>query len=83
MGLIANLRNKSGKRISCSVWTPGVAELAATLSAIFRFSMPTAANDQSAPSSGIRLKRVLVAGETVWENGKRTGSNPGVFLRGR
>lgn len=30
-----------------------------------------------------RLKRLLVAGETVWENGIRTGKNPGVFLRGR
>jgi N-acyl-D-aspartate/D-glutamate deacylase len=29
------------------------------------------------------VRRLLVAGETVWENGKRTGSNPGVFLRGR
>jgi hypothetical protein len=30
-----------------------------------------------------RVTRVLVAGDTVWENGRRTGSNPGVFLRGR
>jgi hypothetical protein len=28
-----------------------------------------------------RLKRVLVSGETVWENGKRTGGAPGTFLR--
>jgi hypothetical protein len=28
-----------------------------------------------------RLRRVVVAGETVWENGKRVGGNPGVFLR--
>jgi hypothetical protein len=41
------------------------------------------ANDQSAPLKRDKLKRVLVAGETVWENGKRTGNNPGVFLRGR
>ena len=27
-----------------------------------------------------KLTRVLVAGETVWENGRRTGSTPGVFL---
>ncbi|MBW8885897.1 MAG: hypothetical protein JF612_14235, partial [Planctomycetia bacterium] len=27
------------------------------------------------------LARVIVAGETVWENGKRTGGSPGVFLR--
>ncbi len=30
-----------------------------------------------------RLQRVMVSGETVWENGKRTGSNPGVLLRRR
>jgi dihydroorotase-like cyclic amidohydrolase len=35
------------------------------------------------PSLQYRVKRVLVAGDTVWENGKRTGNNPGVFLRGR
>lgn len=28
-----------------------------------------------------RLTRVIVAGETVWENGKRTGISPGTFLR--
>jgi hypothetical protein len=28
-----------------------------------------------------KLARVMVAGETVWENGKRTGGSPGVFLR--
>jgi hypothetical protein len=28
-----------------------------------------------------KLNRVMVAGETVWENGKRVGGNPGVQLR--
>jgi hypothetical protein len=28
-----------------------------------------------------KLKRVMVAGETVWENGKRVGGSPGVQLR--
>ena len=28
-----------------------------------------------------KLARVMVAGETVWENGKRAGGTPGVFLR--
>jgi hypothetical protein len=28
-----------------------------------------------------KLSRVMVAGETVWENGKPTGALPGVFLR--
>jgi hypothetical protein len=28
-----------------------------------------------------KLARVMVAGETVWENGTRTGGTPGVFLR--
>jgi hypothetical protein len=28
-----------------------------------------------------KLARVMVAGETVWENGKRTGGTPGIFLR--
>jgi hypothetical protein len=41
------------------------------------------ASDQSAsePIVWKRLARVMVAGETVWENGKRTGGLPGVFLR--
>jgi hypothetical protein len=30
-----------------------------------------------------RLQRVMVSGESVWENGKRTGSTPGVLLRRR
>ncbi|HEY3392480.1 MAG TPA: M14 family zinc carboxypeptidase [Lacipirellulaceae bacterium] len=35
-----------------------------------------------APDWG-RLKRLVVAGETVWENGKRVGSSPGgFFVRG-
>jgi hypothetical protein len=28
-----------------------------------------------------KLARVMVAGETVWENGKRIGGTPGIFLR--
>jgi imidazolonepropionase-like amidohydrolase len=28
-----------------------------------------------------KLERVMVAGETVWEHGKRTGQNCGVQLR--
>jgi predicted deacylase len=28
-----------------------------------------------------KLSRVIVAGETVWENGHRTGGKPGAFLR--
>jgi hypothetical protein len=35
------------------------------------------------PSLQYRVKRVLVAGETVWDNARWTGRNPGVFLRGR
>jgi hypothetical protein len=30
---------------------------------------------------GRRLQRVVVAGETVWENGRRVGGTPGVKLR--
>ncbi len=29
------------------------------------------------------LERVLVAGETIWQNGKRTGGSPGILLRRR
>ncbi len=35
----------------------------------------------SEPIDWKRLARVMVAGETVWENGKRTGGSPGIFLR--
>ena len=28
-----------------------------------------------------RLARVMVAGETVWKDGKRAGGTPGIFLR--
>jgi hypothetical protein len=35
------------------------------------------------PHLPYKVARLLVAGETVWENGKRTGSNPGVLLRGK
>jgi hypothetical protein len=28
-----------------------------------------------------KLNRIMVAGETVWENGKRTGCNCGIQLR--
>jgi hypothetical protein len=35
------------------------------------------------PYLSFGVKRVLVAGKTVWENGKRTGRNPGIFLRAR
>ena len=28
-----------------------------------------------------KLARVMVAGETVWENGSRVGGTPGIFLR--
>jgi hypothetical protein len=37
--------------------------------------------DAKAPVDWNRLARVLVAGETVWENGKRVGGSPGIFLR--
>ena len=43
----------------------------------------TAVAVETEPNTGSQVKRVLVAGETVWENGKRTGNNPGIFLRGR
>jgi hypothetical protein len=40
------------------------------------------------PSAGVKqatdwkkLSRVMVAGETVWENGKRSGGAPGILLR--
>jgi len=35
----------------------------------------------SKPIDWKKLVRVMVAGETVWENGKRAGGTPGVFLR--
>jgi hypothetical protein len=35
------------------------------------------------PIDGGRLTRVMVAGETVWENGRRTGQTPGMLLRRR
>ncbi len=43
-------------------------------------------NDVSNPKAGEavdwkKLARVMVAGETVWENGTRVGGTPGVFLR--
>ncbi len=28
-----------------------------------------------------KLSRVMVSGETVWENGKRTDGSPGIFLQ--
>jgi hypothetical protein len=40
-----------------------------------------AQQDASKPIDWKKLARVMVAGETVWENGKRTGGSPGVFLR--
>jgi hypothetical protein len=46
------------------------------------FAVDTPA-DAAGPPDWKRLQRVMVSGETVWENGKRTGSNPGVLLRGR
>jgi hypothetical protein len=42
-----------------------------------------AAADTSRPPDWKRLRRVMVSGETVWENGKRTGGTPGVLLRRR
>jgi hypothetical protein len=33
------------------------------------------------PIDGTKLSRVLVAGETVWQNGKLTGTTPGMQLR--
>ena len=33
------------------------------------------------PADWKQLKRVIVAGETVWEDGKRTNFTPGIFLR--
>jgi hypothetical protein len=41
------------------------------------------ATDVSAAPDLSRLVRVMVSGETVWENGKRSGNNPGVLLSGR
>jgi cytosine/adenosine deaminase-related metal-dependent hydrolase len=38
-------------------------------------------SDGSDPLDWRRLKRVVVAGETVWADGKRTGGNPGALLR--
>ncbi|HEX3600243.1 MAG TPA: M14 family zinc carboxypeptidase [Lacipirellulaceae bacterium] len=37
--------------------------------------------DESSPADWKRLARVIVAGETVWENGKRPDLAPGIFLR--
>lgn len=37
--------------------------------------------DESTPVDWKRLSRVIVAGESVWENGKRTDFTPGTFLR--
>jgi hypothetical protein len=38
------------------------------------------AQDSSKPIDWKKLARVMVAGETVWENGKRTGGSPGISL---
>jgi hypothetical protein len=46
---------------------------------LFFNDVPTASSAQ--PIDWKNLSRVMVAGETVWENGKRTGSLPGVLLR--
>jgi hypothetical protein len=40
-----------------------------------------AAANVDQPIDWKKLKRVMVAGETVWENGKRAGASPGVQLR--
>ncbi len=37
--------------------------------------------DESSPTDWKRLTRVIVAGETVWEDGQRTEFTPGIFLR--
>jgi hypothetical protein len=34
------------------------------------------------PVDWARLKRVVVAGETVWKNGQQAGGTPGAFIRG-
>ncbi|MEX0611973.1 MAG: hypothetical protein WD229_07620, partial [Pirellulales bacterium] len=46
---------------------------------LFFDDVPTANSMQ--PIDWKKLKLVMVAGETVWENGKRAGSTPGVWLR--
>jgi hypothetical protein len=37
--------------------------------------------EPKSPVDWNQLARVIVAGETVWENGKRVGGSPGIFLR--
>jgi hypothetical protein len=37
--------------------------------------------DEASAADWNRLARVIVAGETVWEDGKRTEFTPGIFLR--
>jgi hypothetical protein len=44
------------------------------------FALPGKA-DAKAAVNWHELARVVVAGETVWESGKRIGGTPGVFLR--
>ncbi len=39
------------------------------------------AGDSASPVAWQKLQRVMVAGETVWHNGKRAGGSPGVQLR--
>ena len=53
VGADRELAQQIWKRISCSVWIPSVAELAATLSAIYRSWIPTLRTTSRHRSSGI------------------------------
>ncbi|MCI0332272.1 MAG: hypothetical protein L0228_03475 [Planctomycetes bacterium] len=47
----------------------------------FQFFAPPQPADAAGALDWKKLDRVMVAGETVWENGKRTNANPGIQLR--
>jgi hypothetical protein len=46
--------------------------------AIFKLSGKV---DETKAADWKQLKRVIVAGETVWEDGQRGNATPGIFLR--
>jgi hypothetical protein len=50
-----------------------------TADLLFFDNAPT--SDSTRPIDWTKLNRVMVAGETVWHNGKPTGTTPGIHLR--
>ena len=69
----------SRTRSSCS--RAAAASIASTVPICCSSMIEPARKLHSEPIDWKKLVRVMVAGETVWENGKRTGGSPGIFLR--